>query len=296
LYSFIGSQWAGVAHLALAEKGFDKSEYSIKEVDLGKHFAETCSCVGTEALSVLAENFEAEYLAINPNGTIPSLTGPSLSHPLIESSEILEYLDSARTSDPQLVPQDPTTKERIQQLINLVHSPELSTNLILLHARNKAEMQAKQSSPWKSFVINRQAKLEKYKTELPSHPFYAPKAEENAPLYQLYTTSISPAHEEFFALTEKMYIEFAAGVKKLDSLLVLPYAVGEGISAADLHIVPWLAHALWGAGATGVKDFETLERLIGVSVPGFQIGENIKAWWENFGGRDSFREVYGVLH
>lgn len=35
VYSFVGSQWAGVAHLALAEKGFDREEYDLKEVDLG---------------------------------------------------------------------------------------------------------------------------------------------------------------------------------------------------------------------------------------------------------------------
>ena len=35
LYSFVGSQWAGVAHLALAEKGFDGEEYDLKEIDLG---------------------------------------------------------------------------------------------------------------------------------------------------------------------------------------------------------------------------------------------------------------------
>lgn len=35
VYSFVGSQWAGVAHLALAEKGFDREEYDLKEIDLG---------------------------------------------------------------------------------------------------------------------------------------------------------------------------------------------------------------------------------------------------------------------
>ena len=33
VYSFVGSQWAGVVHLTLAEKGF--ADYNVKEVDLG---------------------------------------------------------------------------------------------------------------------------------------------------------------------------------------------------------------------------------------------------------------------
>lgn len=36
VYSFVGSQWAGVVHLALAEKGFlQGTDYDIQEVDLG---------------------------------------------------------------------------------------------------------------------------------------------------------------------------------------------------------------------------------------------------------------------
>lgn len=36
LYSYAGSQWAGVPLLTLAEKGFDKAEYEIKDVDLSE--------------------------------------------------------------------------------------------------------------------------------------------------------------------------------------------------------------------------------------------------------------------
>lgn len=38
LYSFIGSQWAGVAHLAISHQGLVKDkDYTIKEIDLGKY-------------------------------------------------------------------------------------------------------------------------------------------------------------------------------------------------------------------------------------------------------------------
>jgi len=36
LYSYVGSQWAGVPHLGLAEKGYDENEYDVKEIDLGE--------------------------------------------------------------------------------------------------------------------------------------------------------------------------------------------------------------------------------------------------------------------
>jgi hypothetical protein len=37
VYSCVASQWAGVAHLALADKGFSKDDYNIEEVDLGSY-------------------------------------------------------------------------------------------------------------------------------------------------------------------------------------------------------------------------------------------------------------------
>jgi hypothetical protein len=36
LYSYVGSQWAGVPLLGLAEKGYDENEYDVKEIDLGE--------------------------------------------------------------------------------------------------------------------------------------------------------------------------------------------------------------------------------------------------------------------
>jgi len=36
LYSFVGSQWAGVPWLGLAEKGYQDDEFDVKEIDLGQ--------------------------------------------------------------------------------------------------------------------------------------------------------------------------------------------------------------------------------------------------------------------
>jgi hypothetical protein len=66
--------------------------------------------------------------------------------------------------------------------------------------------------------------------------------------------------------------------------------------AADLHNEPWLSHTLWGAGATGIQDFASLQRLVGEGVPGFGFGKRIEAWWLNIIKRDSFKEVYAQLH
>jgi glutathione S-transferase len=244
-----------------------------------------------------AGNFHVEYLKINPNGTLPSLTAPSLDKPLIQSADILKYLDSSRpNSGVELTPKDSKTQEIVQQLIDLVHSDAVGTNLILLMARDREEFEAKQSSMWKDFVGTRQKVLEENRTKFPEHEFYTGKSVENGSVNALYTSKVSPDHEPFFAHTHEGYRAFAKGVEELDSLLVLPYAAGEEVTLADLNIVPWLAHAMWGAGATEVSDFGPLEELVQKTVPGFKVGGKIRQWWSTFGERESFKQVYPALH
>jgi glutathione S-transferase len=245
--------------------------------------------------AVIAQNFSPNYLKINPNGTVPSLTSAALDKPLVDSTEILDYLDKLG-SGPSLVPDNKKRRDLMDVLISLVHSDALSTNLVLLQARNKDEMDMKKSSLWKDFVSNRQRKLDGYASALPNHPFYGPKSKENGVLYELYTTGIGDHHEEFFRKTSDMYQDFAAGLNRLDSLIVLPYATGQTVTAADIHIIPWLAHALWGAGGSAIDDFEPLERLIQKTVPDFEFGGNIRNWWSNISARDSFKQVFPHLH
>src|SRR5690242_9146217 len=100
----------------------------------------------TESALVAGENFNLDYLKINPNGTVPSLIAPQLRRPLVDSTEILEFLDSSRQSGTKLTPEDTPTRGVMQNLIELVHSDEVGTNLILLQARSEEEMKRKRSS------------------------------------------------------------------------------------------------------------------------------------------------------
>ncbi|KAK5056139.1 hypothetical protein LTR84_012692 [Exophiala bonariae] len=281
LYSSAVSQWAMVPQLGLIEKGYKPDEYEVKELDL-----------------LGAGNFDVDYLAINPNGTIPSLTAPSLKKPIIESAEILTYLDRLHPdSGAQLTPKDEETQAISQKLIDLVHSDAVGTNLVLLTARDGEEFRAKQSGMFKGWIGTRQKVLEQNHAQYPEHVFYGPKALENGALNDLYTsTEIGPGHEAFFAQSRDGYQVFAKSVDELDSLIVLPYAAGNEVTLADLNIVPWLAHAMWGAGATEVGDFGPLETLVKKSVPGFVVGDKIRKWWSTFGERESFKTVYPHLH
>jgi len=279
VYSSKASQWANVAHLTLAEKGYQPQEYKVEEVDL-----------------VGGENFNPDFLKVQPNGTIPALTSSDLAKPLIESADILAYLDKTRPGSKSLFPTDAAQRQRMDALIDLVHQPQMSTNLILLAARDKEEMDKKKAGIWKQFVDNRQEKLERYGAAHPENPFYAPKTKENGQLYELYKADVGPAHDQFFRDNDEGYKGLARGLQKLDSLLVLPYSAGESVTAADFHIVPWMAHALWGAGGTFIEEFQPLENLIKKSDPDFKFGEKTKTWWKNISATPAFQQVFPQLH
>ena len=217
--------------------------------------------------------------------------------PLTDTRPILEHLDQLRPDAAKLTSDEPSTQARMNELIDLVHRDNMSTNLILLQARDKQEMEAKRAAPWKDFVTTRQQKLEHHREQLPDHPFYASKLKDTTPLHNLYTAPEvgGEEFEEFFAATHGAYGDFAAGLNELNSLIVLPFVTGPDITLADLHIAPWLSHAMWGSGATDIHDFAPLEALIAKSVPGFKVGDRIKEWWKNMAERKSFKTIYPKL-
>ncbi|KAM0420967.1 hypothetical protein ACHAPT_011210 [Fusarium lateritium] len=279
LYSFVGSQWAGVAHLALAEKGFTTDDYEVREIDL-----------------VTAENFAPEYLKVNPHGTVPALESSSLEKPLVQSADILRYVDSL--GEATLVPKNPKLQQKAQQIIDLVHSVDVDTNVILFNARDAKEMEAKKASMWKDFLQNRQTKLEQEHKAAPENAFYSFKREENGAVNKLYATEVGADHKKFFETSDKQYRTFASGINKLEDILVLPFAAGDSVTEADFHAVPWLSHAMWGAGTepTDIHNFGPLEELIRKSEPGFSVGPKTKQWWKRISATTSFKKVYPTLH
>ncbi|KAL7892362.1 hypothetical protein HDV63DRAFT_265034 [Trichoderma sp. SZMC 28014] len=277
IYTSPESQWVGVMHLALVEKGLKKDvDYDVKELSLTN-----------------GDNFAPDYIKINPNATVPSLTAPSLSKPITESADILRWIDARGKKT-----LEPDDAARSKEILDLVHSPSMTTNLILFQARDANEMKSKQNSFWKTFLEGRQSRLDKELAAQPSHPFYVSKTAENLGVTSLYRAEVGSTHEDFYKMTDEMYRTLAAGLNKLDSLIALPYAAGSRVSEADYNAAPWLSHALMGADTPtkDVQDFGHLERLIQKTVPDFKIGPKIREWWANLAKTESFKEVFPTLH
>ncbi|PON26514.1 hypothetical protein TGAM01_v204524 [Trichoderma gamsii] len=280
VYTCGGSQWAQVSHLALAEKGIAENEYDVKEVDL---FA--------------ADNFNPEYLKVNPNGTVPSITSPSLDKNIIESVDVVRWIDGLK-GERTLVPADAAAKSKAQAIIDLVHSFDGRTDTVLFNARNDEEMNAKRGTGFKDYLVNRQNRLIKEKEANPGHPFYGPKILDNGSLAKFYTEPIGEEHKQFYKETDEAMKIWARELERLDSLLVLPYAVGNSVTEADIHVTTWLSHAMWGVGSdlTQIQNFDTLEKFIQKSAPDFKFGMKTREWWANITATESFKKVFPQLH
>lgn len=246
---------------------------------------------------VAADNFNPEYLKVNPNGTVPSLTSPSLDKNIIESVDVVRWIDGLK-GERTLVPSDAAARSKAQAIIDLVHSYDGRTDTVLFNARNDEEMDAKRSSGFKDYLVNRQNRLIKEKEANPGHPFYGPKILDNGSLAKFYTESYGEEHKQFYKETDEALKIWTRELERLDSLLVLPYAVGDSVTEADIHATTWLAHAMWGAGSdtTQIQNFDTLEKLIQKSAPDFKFGKKTREWWANITATDSFKKVFPQLH
>ena len=242
---------------------------------------------------------DPEYLKINPNGTVPSLVASPSSKPIVDSRPLLEFLDQSRLSanGSNLTPVNAQDKAAANALIELVHSKELETGLLIFGCLNNDELDRKKASPLFSYLAVRNAHLDKYRSGDPTNTFYTAKFKENGTLHHLYTDDASSADRDaFFKDTVAGYHKFAAGLNELDRQIRLPYAVGANVTLADVHIAPWLSHALYALDTTDPSDFSKLEARIQQTVPDFTVGPRIREWWGNFSKRESFRKVFETLH
>ncbi len=253
----------------------------------------------TESLhSVKAENLDPQYLNKNPNGTVPTLTASDLSEPLIDTRQILRYLDKSRPSanGPDLTPAGAHEEAAANALIELVHSSDLDTGLVLYGCLDNCEIDRVKASPLYAYLAARQTALNDYHAADPANVFHGAKLKENGDLYNLFTDASSADRDAFFKDTATRYKTFAAGLDRLERQICLPYATGDHVTLADLHVVPWLSHTLWALGTTDPSDFSKLEGRIKQTVPEFRIGPKLRKWWNNFGKRDSFQDVFKELH
>lgn len=124
----------------------------------------------------------------NPNGTVPTMTAPCLSEPLLGTLPILEFLDRARPSInvPGLTPAGAQYEAAAHALIELVHSSDLETGVLLFGCLNNAEIGRMKSSPLFEYLTTRQGALAKDLAADPMNAYYTAKFKDNSTLHDLF--------------------------------------------------------------------------------------------------------------
>jgi len=314
LYSYKASVWASVPLLALVEKGYSKDDYIVKQVDItkGENFSPSYLKINP--------NGTIPCLCL-PTSESTSPDVPTRYRSLRDTMTIAQFLDQARTANninaengmpaPALAPATIEGKTLSDTLIALAHQPTVDPNFLFLSARNADELKAKAEGEQGEFVRQRQEALKRYIAEaqkdlddagggggpVPSFEsktlqFLKEKQEANLVLWSLYNGQAGRENEEkFFEASRKAWSESLPDVlNKLDQAMKGPYALGDHVSLADLHIISWLCRIVAIAGgkadANGVEAIEAY-------ADGKKAGPNIHTFWSKWVERESFKKVYG---
>lgn len=308
LYTFDGSVWASAPRLALVEKGYSPQDVDIKTVNLvqAENFDPSYLRINSKGtvptlvvplLETTSAEVATKFRAIN------------------DTKAILEFLDKSRSQNtipvdasvpaapaPILAPATIEGKAASDEIIALVHAAAVDPNFLLLGARNQAEFQAGKAGLPGTFVTNRYNALVQHQKSLAegssatvafdgsANPkssaihenlkkWYADKLESQSLLTKAYVSNDAQALEQLVQLTNATWKAVGETLATLETKLQGPFALGDQLSLADLHVVPWLARI--SAIAAGLPpqqgEAEPLDKLDTVlaAAGGAKIGDKV---------------------
>lgn len=316
LYTFSGSVWASSPRLTLIEKGYSCTDLDVKTVDLirGENFSPSYLRINSKGtvptlvvplLETTSAEVDTKFRAIN------------------DTKAILEFLDRSRCSNtvvgangapaPILAPATIQGKEDSDDIINIVHQESVDPNFLLLGLRSLAELAGKRQALPGVFVKNRyQALQEQLKAisqesgtafDASANPksnalkenlkqWYTDKLQSQSLLTKAYVDADNEAVEELIELTNTSWKNVVETLVKLERKIQGPFALGDQISLADLHLVPWIARVSAVAGGKTAEDaLVALDALL--AQYGGKVGQKVTVLWNEFSQRPSFSDVYG---
>ncbi|TDL28688.1 hypothetical protein BD410DRAFT_834737 [Rickenella mellea] len=261
LYVFVGSVWAKVPELAVAELGYgDKVEKRVVNLING-------------------ENFAPEFLKINPNATLPTLTAGGKVY--TNTTDVTKYL----VENAPINPPSKTNKD----LIERIHEDNIDPNFAMLLARSDEELKAKGGGVPLFFLKNRQDSLLKHAATVEAKPyedFYTKKIAGNGGLLSIYNgTAPGEAKDGFFKQSNAHWDNLRVFINS-ELPAALPdhgFIGGDRPGEADFHVGAWLARIVSLFGT----DINDLTNNLGGPVP-----KKVDTYWKAWSSRDSWKEVY----
>lgn len=221
LYTFKLSLWAAAGRLAVHE--LDIPHVKLVEVDLSK-----------------AENFSPEFLAINPNHTIPTLVIQDNGETEVrgDTKSVVEYLDSLAGNRLSV----PSKKEEIDAFLKEMHEEADVGNPLFVTSGSPQELEAKKSIIV-PFLEGRIKGWESYIKQAPEHAeLYKKNIEEAKGLIATYqsgeASSMFAVNNHLWEVGQKFLDKAEQLLKSNGSFLFVKYSV------AEIHFTPYLYRAL----------------------------------------------------
>jgi glutathione S-transferase len=194
LYHSVNSVCAQKVRVVLAEKGLPYEEH---------------------LMTLRGDQFDAEYMKLNPNGVVPTLVHDG--KPVIESSVILYYLDEA-FPNPSLMPRDLHSRAAVRQFNKLIDEYVHNACLILTFATA--------FRPWFTGLTGEQIEARLAKSPLKQRTEYKRDVALNG-LESKYVRDALGHHEKLLKTMD-------------DALVRAPWLAGEAFSLADAAVIPYV--------------------------------------------------------
>ncbi|KAH9944447.1 uncharacterized protein BXZ73DRAFT_87343 [Epithele typhae] len=244
-YTFGMSVWAAAGELAIADLEYPADAIDVKVVNLAE-----------------GANFTPEFLAINPNGTLPTLVADGKAY--TSTKQVIKYL----------IEHAPRKAAKGTALRDTLQEAQLDPNAPMLLARNDEQLKALASGFPLIFLQNRQDSLEKH-SALPAaadfQEFYTGKKAVNGGLLAVFKGAAPDAAKAgtitAFIMTELPTLLPESG-----------FLGGETPGEDDYHLGAWLARIAMFTGGS-VAD-------------GGPVPPKVEAYWKAWAARPAFQKVY----
>ncbi|PBL01119.1 hypothetical protein ARMGADRAFT_1007166 [Armillaria gallica] len=318
LYYSQESIWSSAVLLALEEKGYGADEVDLRVVDLEK-----------------GGNFDPSFLRLNNKAMVPTLVVPlqktlsedveSRYRAITESKAIIEFLDKSRspwsqthtTSQapaPSLTPATIAFTETSAEMIELVHADEVDpNNLRYMNARDTDSLKslAREMLP---ALHTRRDVLSKYISNADNGTIqvsekvtalWKEKKAATEVLLGLYKnadvseSALDPEEKskraEYFEMAKCARASLGRTLLRVEKDIIGPFALGDQLSLADIHLSAWLARIVKLAGGAVIDDGSAavarLQHHVGTE---FRLGQKgrLSEYWEAMKERSSWKKVY----
>jgi glutathione S-transferase len=316
----------------LQEKGYGEDEVDLRVVDLAK-----------------GENFASSFLRLNPKATVPTLVVPlqktlsqdveSRYKALTETRAVVDFLDRSRsvlsrthtTSSapaPALAAATISLSETSTKIIDIVHSEDCSPNTLAhLNARDLDSLRTLAKDMLPLFTARQTtlagyisaAECESIHVSDKTKNFWQEKKTATEILLDVYLNAEKGDNEldgedkkkrdEYLAKATAAWEALKKGLNTLSQELIGPYALGDQVSIADIHLTAWLIRLVKLAGGSsadeGNRAIGLLESHLG---GGFRLPKDyepqradgdeskLAAFWDVMKARGSWSKVYGDGH